>query len=115
MNSKSKSWCYTINNPDWKTIEELTKLEPELVYNIYQLEVGENGTRHIQGYMYFQIRKEFKWLKKALPTAHLELRKGTHEEAKKYCSKKDTRVPETEPHEFGSDDTIPKKEGKDQT
>ena len=37
-------------------------------------EIGENGTKHIQGYVEFKNQITFKSLKKQLPTAHIEER-----------------------------------------
>ena len=43
-------------------------------------------------------------LKKLLPTAHLEVRRGTHLQAKDYCSKPETRL--DGPYEYGSEEGI---------
>ena len=51
--SKGRAFVFTMNNPD-KTgdvfLEEL-KVQFTLKYAIFQLEKGENGTPHFQGYV----------------------------------------------------------------
>lgn len=56
-------------------------------YTVYGKEVGDQGTPHLQGYVYFKTLKSMKQLKKILTTAHLEPRNGTHEQARNYCVK----------------------------
>lgn len=56
-------------------------------YCIAGKEVGESGTPHLQGYAYFKTLKSLKTLKKKLPRAHWEIRRGTHEQAREYCMK----------------------------
>lgn len=50
-------------------------------------EVGESGTRHLQGYVRFKNAKSFEVLKKIMPEAHIEKCKGKHEDNIKYCTK----------------------------
>lgn len=106
----SKYWCYTINNP---TSFEFTKIPSE--YHIWQLEQGDKETQHVQGYITFSCKKVFNTVKKLFSDAgsdqvHLEYRRGTHDEAKSYCMKEDTRL--EGPFESGSDEKIPKKKGE---
>ncbi len=90
-NKRFYNWLFTINNPtgaDWSTIRNPDWCK----YTMYQLELGENCTSHIQGYVELKTAKSLKGVKKILPTAHWEERRGTQEQAIKYCSKKETRV-----------------------
>nr|UBJ25970.1 replication-associated protein [Red panda feces-associated circular DNA virus 10] len=84
--SRSRAWCFTINNPtdnDRKTCEEI-----ECNYCIIGDEVGDKGTNHIQGYIEFANGKTMSSVKKALGArCHLEARKGTAEQAASYCKK----------------------------
>jgi len=86
--SIGKSWLFTVNNPQNLKLPEEFKAR----FCIWQLERGEQGTPHLQGYAYFSGNKRLSALKKLAPTAHWEIRRGTHEQAKTYCSKTDTRV-----------------------
>lgn len=71
-------------------------------YCVWQKEVGENGTPHLQGYCILKKYKDLPWLKKFLSaTAHWERRRGKHSEAKAYCTKEDTR--KEGPFEYGTE------------
>lgn len=56
-------------------------------YIVYGREVGENGTRHLQGYAEFPKRLRLNQLRNLLPNCHIEARRGTNEEARAYCIK----------------------------
>lgn len=86
-NERSRSWCFTINNPNgWDTadIENIVKVAQ---YLIYGNEIGENQTPHWQGFVYFKERKSFSQLKQWLRRAHIEKARGTNKEAIDYCKK----------------------------
>lgn len=88
---QNRAWKFTINNPEKE--EDLHDVLKDCRYAIWQLEKGaECGTLHYEGYVLFKNPVRFAAVKKLLPRAHLEPRKGTHEQAKKYCSKEETRV-----------------------
>jgi len=59
-------------------------------------EVGETGTTHFQGYLELKQAQRLTWLKKALPRAHLEKRKGSRSQAVLYCLKDYQSPPERE-------------------
>lgn len=84
--NRSTRWCFTINN--W-TPEDVTRLcDLDTRYLVFGREVGENGTRHLQGYVEFPSRKRFAAAKEAISArAHLELARGTAEENATYCKK----------------------------
>lgn len=77
---QAKGWIFTINNP------VMPMMDPPLsfnswryppVYAIYQLEVGEQGTPHLQGYVYFAGKRRKTAVKAAfVVNPHLEPRKG---------------------------------------
>jgi len=82
---------------------------PSFRYCCYQREIcPQTGREHIQGYVMFAKRVGLSFLKKLDGTAHFEPRRGTHDQAKDYCSKEDTRKPGCEPVEAGD----PPKPGK---
>jgi len=103
--SRSRAWVYTLYSPDDNP--QVEDLPGNCQYHVFQYEVcPKTAKTHIQGYIYFLDAKSLKTLQKLLPTAHLEHRKGTHEQAREYCTKEDTRAPSEEgyepgPHEFG--------------
>jgi len=86
--SRGRFWCFTLNNP----VDEL-KFEDERVrYAIWQLERGANGTIHFQGYMEWINAMRLAACKTLIPGAHWEVRKGSAEQAKAYCSKEESRI-----------------------
>lgn len=107
MSSKkqSKYWCFTINNPgvsDVPTAWPLTTLS-HIQYMIWQYEIGEEGTEHIQGYLCLFKILRFSGIKKFNAKAHWETRGGSHFQCIAYCSKDDTRKPNTKTVYFGTD------------
>lgn len=87
---QSKYWCFTINNFTSTEVLALRALGrgDEASYIIFGREVGESGTRHLQGYVEFKTKKRFSRAKVLLSTrAHLEARKGTADAASVYCKK----------------------------
>ncbi len=80
---------FTINNP--KDIDDPLAWGG-VKFVIFQKEKGAEETAHFQGYVMFLGTKTLSAVKKVNPRAHWENRKGTHLQAKKYCSKDDTRV-----------------------
>lgn len=99
---QKRHWCFTINNPGDEDEFDLDNIEESCNYLVYQMERGENGTPHIQGYVQMKKSKRLNEMKRLLKRAHLEFARGTPNENKAYCTKEDTRMPETEPYEFGT-------------
>lgn len=101
----SKYWCFTLNNPEnhhplpdtWEANGHKLQLL------IYQYEIGENNTEHIQGYVEFISRKKISTLKNINQHVHWEKRKGTRIQAIEYCKKDSTRKPNTVPYEWPED------------
>lgn len=87
--SRSRTWCFTLNNPAFPT-DELPTHDDER-YVVWQRERGANGTVHLQGYAEFTKPLRLGAVKAWLPTAHFETRRGTRDEAREYCRKADTR------------------------
>lgn len=74
-------------------------------YLIYQQERGESseGRIHIQGYVELLEKKGVTFVKQAIlrhPTAHLERKRGSRDQARDYCRKEAGRV--LGPFEFGN-------------
>lgn len=92
MPPRGKNWCLTINNPE----EECAGFDEIIMqYLICGIEVGEKGTRHIQGYVQFKDRQTLGTVKSIWPRAHLEIARGSPEKNVLYCSK------EGKSHEHG--------------
>lgn len=82
--ARARGWCLTLNN---YTNEEFVQLQKIGDYGILGKEVGENGTPHLQGYLYFKNKISLRGLKFISPRAHFEIAKGTPADNQKYCSK----------------------------
>lgn len=83
----SRNWCFTINNPTTEQVQQLSCLNPSVQFLVASLEKGQQGTCHYQGYLELTRHRRLAFVKNLLPTAHLERRQGTAEQATKYCLK----------------------------
>lgn len=100
-NTRSKYWLLTFWSQE--TVENhqsyFKKIFEEngerIQYLIYQIEKSpDTGRNHIQAYICLRDRVRISGIKKLVQdeTVHCETRRGSHEEARDYCSKEDTRV-----------------------
>lgn len=128
LGRQSKHWMFTINNPPLphEGPNLFTNFGRAPLYAIWQLEIGENQTPHMQGYVYFNVKIRGTTLSNYFGGhPHLEVRRGNHlqvfmifllflyysfpgynfSQAKAYCSKDDTRLEGY--WEFGDDTNIP--------
>lgn len=87
--NKYKTWVFTLNNYTDEDQQKLRDLiDTKANYIVFGREVGESGTKHLQGYCEFKNRVYMSGVKKAIGArAHLEPRRGTHDEARDYCLK----------------------------
>ena len=100
--SRSTTWCFTLNNPTEDEVLLPQSWDPETYkYLVYQLEQGENGTPHLQGYISFNNQKRFSEFRKYFvdERAHVAVAKGTAKQNRKYCTKEEGRI--QGPWEFG--------------
>lgn len=99
---QSRNFCFTMHNYDPVYGIEYP---PEIGYIVYQKEAcPKTGKLHLQGYVEFNKPMTWKMviaMGGAWAHMHLEQRMGNQEEARDYCMKEDTRVPGTEPIEWG--------------
>ena len=101
---RDQFWCFTLNNPAADEISALREFckTPLVRYAIWQTEVGENGTPHLQGYFELRKQRAFGTLHRMFPRLHLEARIASRDQARDYCRKSDpTTVPNTI-EEFGN-------------
>lgn len=98
MSAQSKKWVFTINN---YTPEDVELIKKWGIYGGAQLERGEEGTPHIQGFVIFKTNQRLNALKKVHSKAHWEVMRGTIEDSENYCSDEDTRIEGTEPFVWG--------------
>jgi hypothetical protein len=84
----ARNWMFTINNPDDTDDPNAWGVK----YVVWQLEEGESGTPHYQGYVELEKVSRLAAMKKLSLKAHWEKRMGTQDQAVAYCTKEDTRV-----------------------
>lgn len=93
--SRARAWCFTLNNPDESEVLLPQSWDPSTYrYLVYQLEAGEQGTAHLQGYIAFDNPIRFSELRKWFPDsrAHLEVAKGSAQQNQDYCTKEEGRL-----------------------
>lgn len=84
---RSRAWCFTINNPTSLDERLVEGLSTEVRFLVCGREKGEQGTPHLQGYVYYHHAKTMSAVAKDLPRAHLVAAKGTPEQNEEYCLK----------------------------
>lgn len=84
-----RNWCFTQNNYDELSVEHIRSVlaSTKIRYAIFGYEVGESGTKHLQGYVAFLKEQRLSAVTKAIPRAHWEPAKGNEEQNFAYCSK----------------------------
>lgn len=99
QNSRSKYWVFTKNNPEYTdtAIQLLwtTMLAADIKYVSFQREIAPStGTEHLQGYIAFKTRFRMSQVRQlpGLEGAHLEMRRGTADQARDYSRKDETRM-----------------------
>lgn len=86
---RSRGWFMTINNFTEDDEANIKNVGAEKW--IYQVEVGNSGTVHLQVFIYFKNPTDFTTIKRWFPEAHIEAAKN-NKKSITYCSKPDTRV-----------------------
>lgn len=91
--SPSKHWCFTLNNYTKSNIDTFLNISSSIVPRyVFQEETGENGTKHLQGYLCFQTKRR--------PHSVISNKRIHWENTKNiqaaiaYCQKEDTRTGE---------------------
>lgn len=87
--SKSRNWCFTLNNPEPTDKEKILALGVK--YVLFQLEEGEQGTPHYQGMIVANSPIRLKSVKEMIPRAHWEQTRSVPASID-YCSKEDSRI-----------------------
>jgi len=105
-------WCFTYNNPKCTGDEFKAYLEAsgKVKLAVFQLEKGEEGTLHFQGYMETEKERTTSLQKMlGIHKCSLLYAKGTKLANEKYCTKEDTR--EDGPWYVGNPDDFKRKNG----
>lgn len=80
-----RNWCFTLNNYSAEEHEAVKALVCR--YIVVGEEEGEEGTKHLQGYIELEKVCRLSACKKLIKRAHWETRKGTPAQASDYCKK----------------------------
>jgi len=83
--ARARAYCFTWNNNDG--VPTLATFGEHARYLVYGHEVGEGGTPHLQGYVYFDQQVAFSSVLGMLPEAHFEKARGTFQQNFTYCTK----------------------------
>ena len=87
-NTKLRRICFTCNNYTPELEERIAGVLTERArYAIYGKEVGESGTKHLQGYVSLKNCMKFSTARTLFPNCHLEKAKGDEQSNFDYCSK----------------------------
>jgi len=87
-----RAWCWTWNNPPTGEPDFTLPLHGKERYVVWQLEKGDQGTPHFQGYIEMVSPTRLASMKDWLPSAHFEPRRGTPQQARDYCMKEEGRL-----------------------
>lgn len=88
----SRNWIATLNNPTPQD-DLLMNFENRVIWGdrvsfaVWMRETGENGTPHYQIYLETETPVRLTWLRRRLPRAHFEKRRGSRQEAIAYSLK----------------------------
>lgn len=86
---RARNWCFTLNNYTEECIQRV--LDTVNTRYVFQEEQGKEGTKHLQGYMYFKNARKFDQVKSLLDKAHWEVCRDKKASIE-YCQKEDTRI-----------------------
>ncbi len=84
---KTRAHVFTWNNWTEASIAHLAKVAEKAVYLVYGKEVGEKGTPHLQGYIYYKSPKLSRVVHKKLGCCWTEPARGTSQQNTEYCTK----------------------------
>ncbi len=100
-NHSGKNWVFTLFAPEGAVDEPINWYDEveRVIFLAYQAEIcPDSGRFHYQGYLRTSRKCKLTWLKNNVNArAHWERRYGTHEEARDYANKEESRVPLTRP------------------
>lgn len=86
--SRYRTYCFTLNNYSCADVQLLKNLKFKLL--VFQSEIGNSGTQHLQGVIKFKDAKTFTAVKKILPAGcHIEKCRNLNASIN-YCNKQNT-------------------------
>jgi len=88
---RARVWVFTLNNPTQKDIDHLTTTFSNSKKYIFQKEIGESKTEHLQGVVQYINKKSFSQMKKINMKCHWEICKNVNASFN-YCQKEKGRI-----------------------
>lgn len=88
--SRGKQYCFTHNNYTAVDLQRYRDIlsGQSITYAVFGQEVAPTtGTHHLQGYVVFEDRKRIAAVRNLFPGAHIEIARGSPEQASNYCKK----------------------------
>lgn len=85
-----KCWCFTINNQTPEGFDKICDVltEDNCEFAVVRNEIGENGTRHLQGFVNMRTKHRMSMMKRWLsPRGHYKAALGSDLQNDKYCFK----------------------------
>lgn len=96
----ARNYCFTLFNADpFDLLDQLEKNANIVKYAIFQEEKTEEGKAHLQGYAELKKPMRIPGVKKIIGEGHYELRRGSRDQARAYCTKTESRL--SGPYEHG--------------
>ena len=92
MACRKRNWCFTLNNYTEEEVAQIIEYFNEKAEYIFQEEIGENGTEHLQGFVSFKNPQRQEFQKNVSKRIHWEICKGSKRANIEYCSKKESRT-----------------------
>ena len=89
---RSRNWCFTLNNYTEDDENEVFGISWDrgVKYIVAGREVGDSGTKHLQGYLCFKESKALRQVTQYFDgRGHWEIARGNHEQASDYCKKEE--------------------------
>lgn len=102
--SRTRNWCFTLNNYTEEDVSRLSVEDKQIRYLIFGKELGDKEqTPHLQGFVIFYNQKTFNQVKKFFGDRfHIESCQGTPQQNIAYCSKDEEYVEYGEPPHQGA-------------
>lgn len=93
---RCRYWCWTLNNYEGEFKDSIQQLVSGgyAIHVAYQPELGESGTKHLQGVVGFTNARTLLGVKRVFSfvgNPHLEAMRGSYDQALTYCKKEETR------------------------
>jgi len=83
---RDRSFVFTWNNYPDQHQDILDEMQPRYVCYGYEW-APQTGTPHLQGFLYFSNARSVASIRRQLPGVHVEVARGTFEQAIVYCKK----------------------------